>query len=195
MPSGLNLENYVTAWVDGGLGIAFLNNIIITTLSVLGIIVIGSLAAYAIVRWQGRAGRSAYRYFALGLIVPFQLGLPAVYKLSVQAGLVDTLAGVILVHIGAGLPLAIFLYSGFLLSIPLELEEAARVDGAGDLRTFVSIVFPPPPSRHRDGGHLLGDRSLERSDRLAVPPAISGQAPACPFAAQVHGGSTAATCR
>lgn len=142
LPTSPTLDNYITAWIRGGLGTAFLNNIIITVTAVTATVVLGSLASYGIARWKGRVGNVVFLYFALGLIVPFQLGLPALYKMAVPTGLVDTLAGVIIVHVGANLPLAIFLYTGFLLSVPLELEEAARVDGAGELRTFVSIVFP-----------------------------------------------------
>jgi raffinose/stachyose/melibiose transport system permease protein len=142
VPTVPQFENYVTAWEDADLAGAFLNNLIVTVLAVGGIAVLGSLAAYGVVRWRGRGSGFWYGFFALGLIVPFQLGLPALYKLWVQAGLVDSLLGVILVHIGVNLPLAIFLYAGFLLGVPIELEESARVDGASSFRVFRSIVFP-----------------------------------------------------
>jgi raffinose/stachyose/melibiose transport system permease protein len=142
VPRSLDLRNYVDAWNDGTIPSAFLNNIIVTIVSVVGVVVLSSLAAYAIVRWTGRAGGRIYVYFVLGLIVPFQLGLPILFKIWAGLGLVDSLPGVILVQIGAGLPLAVFLYAGFLRSVPLELEDAARIDGAGDIRTFVSVVFP-----------------------------------------------------
>ena len=142
VPRSLDLQNYVDAWNQGTVPSAFLNNIVVTGVSVLGVVVLSSLAAYGIVRWRGRAGNRLYVYFVLGLIVPFQLGLPILFKMWAQLGLVDSLPGVIIVQIGASLPLAVFLYSGFLRSVPLELEEAARIDGAGDIRTFVSVVFP-----------------------------------------------------
>jgi len=142
LPTAPRFENYATAWVDANLGGAFINNVIVSLFAVAGIVAFGSLAAYGVVRWRGRASGFWYGFFALGLIVPFQLGLPALYKLWVQAGLVDSLFGVILVHIGVNLPLAIFLYAGFLLGVPLELEEAARVDGASTFRVFRSVVFP-----------------------------------------------------
>jgi len=142
LPTGINLENYARAWEQGNLQTAFINNVVVTALSVAGIVLFASLAAYGIARWRGRAGRGIFVYFILGLMVPFQLGLPTLYKIWAQAGLVDTLFGLVLIHIGAGMPIAIFLYCGFLLTVPLELEESARVDGAGDVRTFVSVVFP-----------------------------------------------------
>ncbi len=141
-PESFEIGNYADAWNQGTIPSAFVNTLVITLVSVAGVVVLASLAAYGIVRWRGRAGGGIYVYFVLGLIVPFQLGLPLLFKIFAGAGLTDTLPGVILVQIGAGLPFAVFLYSGFLRSVPLELEEAARIDGAGDVRTFVSIVFP-----------------------------------------------------
>lgn len=142
LPNPLHIENFQVAWTSGNLGPAFINTLVITVGSVLGVVIFAALASYSISRWTGRLGSRAYIYFALGLIVPFQLGLPTLFKMWAGLGLVNTLGGVILIQIGAGLPFAVFLYSGFLRTVPLELEEAARVDGAGDIRTFVSIVFP-----------------------------------------------------
>ncbi|MCU1413200.1 MAG: sugar transporter permease [Microbacteriaceae bacterium] len=141
-PESFDISNYLAAWNQGAIPIAFVNTLIITAASVVGVVVLASLAAYGIVRWRGRGGGGFYVYFVLGLIVPFQLGLPLLFKIFAGAGLTDSLPGVIIVQVGAGLPLAVFLYTGFLRSVPLELEEAARIDGAGDVRTFVSIVFP-----------------------------------------------------
>jgi raffinose/stachyose/melibiose transport system permease protein len=141
-PEFFDFQNYIDGWSQGTIPTAFVNNFIVTIVAVAGVVVLASLAAYGIVRWRGRGGNRLYIYFVLGLIVPFQLGLPILFKIWAGLGLVDSLPGVILIQIGAGLPLAVFLYAGFLRSIPLELEEAARIDGAGDIRTFVSVVFP-----------------------------------------------------
>jgi len=141
-PKSFDVQNYIDAWNQGTLPSAFVNNLVVTGASVVGVVILASFAAYGIVRWSGRTGNRLYVYFVLGLIVPFQLGLPILFKLWAQIGLVDSLPGIILVQIGANLPLAVFLYSGFLRSVPVELEEAARIDGAGDLRIFVSVVFP-----------------------------------------------------
>jgi raffinose/stachyose/melibiose transport system permease protein len=142
LPKSFDIQNYIDAWNQGTIPSAFLNNLIVTAVSVVGVVALASLAAYGLVRWIGRAGNRFYVFFVLGLIVPFQLGLPILFKLWAGIGLVDSLPGVILIQIGANLPLAVFLYAGFLRSVPLELEEASRIDGAGDFRIFVSIVFP-----------------------------------------------------
>ena len=142
LPKSFDLDNFSVAWNQGHLGGAFLNTAIITVVAITAIVALSSVAAYAIVRWRGRAGGRMYVFFALGLIIPFQLGLPTLFKLWAQVGLVDTLPGVILIQIGAGLPLAVFLYTGFLRDVPMELEEAAKIDGASEIRTFISVVFP-----------------------------------------------------
>lgn len=142
LPATPNVENYRMAWTEGELGRAFLNNTIITFAAVTLVVLLGSMAAYAVGRWSGRNGSRFYTFFVIGLIVPFQLGLPTLFKMWAQVGLTNSIFGVVLIHVGASLPLAIFLYSGFLLTIPIELEESARIDGAGDVRTFTRIVFP-----------------------------------------------------
>lgn len=142
LPAEPHWDNYVRAWVDGNLGQAYLNNIIITVVGVAAVVLFGSMAGYAIARSRRRVGKAVYLLFIAGIVVPVQLGLPALFKIWASLGLVDTLPGAILVHIGSSLPFAVFLYSGFVLSVPAELEESGRVDGAGDLRVFFSIVFP-----------------------------------------------------
>lgn len=142
LPTEWRWDNFVTAWEQGNLAVAFVNTAIVTVVSVVGVIVFGSLAAYAIVRWRGPAGGRFYVYFVAGLIVPFQLGLPTLYRIWAELGLVNNLQGVILIHVGASLPLAVFLYAGFLRTVPIELDEAARMDGAGEIRTFASVIFP-----------------------------------------------------
>ncbi|GAA1661428.1 carbohydrate ABC transporter permease [Microbacterium lacus] len=136
------LDNYVSAWQQGSLPQAFVNNTVVTAAAVLLVVLLGSAAAYGIIRWRGRLKGPVYGYFALGLIVPFQLGLPMLFQLWAQWGLADSLVGVTIVHVGAGLPFAVFVFSGFLLTVPRELEEAAMLDGASTLRVFVSVVLP-----------------------------------------------------
>jgi raffinose/stachyose/melibiose transport system permease protein len=142
LPANPVWENYAQAWERGDFMTAFVNNIIVSVATVLGVIVIGSLAGYAVARWRGRSGNIFYIFFVFGLIVPFQLGLPMLYRIWAELGLVDSLLGVIIIQIATSLPFSIFLYAGFLLTVPLELEDSARVDGASEARTFVSIVFP-----------------------------------------------------
>jgi len=141
-PQVWTFDNYVTAWTQGLFVRGFVNNVIVTGLATVGVIVLGSAAAYGISRWASRWSQALNIYTVLGLIVPFQLGLPTLYRLWVAMGLDNSLLGAACVHIGSSLPLAIFLYLGFLRSVPRDLEDAARIDGAGEFRVFASVVFP-----------------------------------------------------
>lgn len=142
MPRQWLWGNFSAAWTQGNLADAFRNDAVVTVASVAGVVLLGSLAAYAIARSPRRRVRALYLYFLVGLIVPFQLGLPTLYHLWSEVGLVDNLGGVVLIQIGANLPLAVFLYVGGLRTTPLSLEEAARLDGAGSLTVFGRVVFP-----------------------------------------------------
>ncbi len=134
--------NFATAWNESNLGQALLNSVIITSVAVVGIVLLGAMAAYPLARRGTRGMNGLYYYFIAGLIIPFQFGLIPLYQLWTTLGLVNTLPGIILIHIGATVPFAIFFYTGFMKSIPRELEEAAAIDGAGPQRTFWTIVFP-----------------------------------------------------
>jgi raffinose/stachyose/melibiose transport system permease protein len=142
IPQPFAWNNIKTAWDQASLGTALINSLLITSGAVLGLVVFGSLAAYPLARRVGRWPQGIYTYFILGLIVPLQLGLIPLYRTWNWLGLVDTHLGVILIQIGASLPLVIFLYTGFIKTVPCELEEAAAIDGAGQWRIFWTIVFP-----------------------------------------------------
>lgn len=145
LPSSPTLSNYSTAWqgsAEGSLGQGFVSSAIITSISVLLLIAIGSLTAYTIARRGGRASRLLTLLFTFGLILPVQLGTIPLYAELRKLGLVGTYAGMIIIYLGLLMPLTIFLYMGFLRSLPLDYEEAARVDGASPLRVFFRVVFP-----------------------------------------------------
>ena len=141
-PSTLYLQNFVEAWEQADLAPAILSSVIVTVVSVVAIVVFGSLAAYPLARrtshWNGRL----FAVFLIGLVVPFQLALIPLYQLVRDLDLLGTYWSVILYMVGTGLPLAVFLYVGFLRAVPREYEEAATIDGASPMRTFWSVVFP-----------------------------------------------------
>jgi raffinose/stachyose/melibiose transport system permease protein len=137
--------NFATAWDDkaaGGLGNAMVSSVIITAGSVLALIVIGSLCAYVLARRPGKLSNTLYVVFVMGIIVPFQLSIIPVYVLLRKIDLIGTVLGMILLWVGLLTPLTVFLYTGFVRALPRDYEEAARMDGARLLRTFVRVVFP-----------------------------------------------------
>lgn len=144
-PSSVDLSNFATAWKGtAGLPVstALLNSFIVTVISVLTLVGIGSICAYAISRRRGRMGGLLYGMFAVAIILPFQLGIVPTYAAFRSLGLVGNLAGMIVLEVGLQLPLVVFLYTGFARVLPRDYEEAARVDGAGQFRVFRSVVFP-----------------------------------------------------
>lgn len=139
------LSNYSTAWQGsplGSLGHGFVSSAIITFSSVLLLIAIGSLTAYTIARRGGRFSRLLTLLFTFGLILPVQLGTIPLFAEMRKLGLVGGYVGMIIIYVGLLMPVTVFLYTGFLRSLPLDYEEAARVDGASPLRTFFRVVFP-----------------------------------------------------
>jgi raffinose/stachyose/melibiose transport system permease protein len=119
-----------------------LNSAIITIGSVLGLILIGSLCSYTLGRRPSKLSTLTYFAFLIGIIIPFQLGLVPVYVTMRHLHLVPSLYGMIILNIGLLMPLTVFLYTGFVRTLPVEYEEAAQVDGASLVRTYVFVVFP-----------------------------------------------------
>jgi raffinose/stachyose/melibiose transport system permease protein len=136
------LQNFADAWQQGGLGGALLNSGVVTATTVALTVVLAAAAAYPLSRVGARWSRIAYFGFLAGLLLPAQLALLPLYQTVRDLGLLGTLAGVILVNVGGGMPFTIFLYSGFMRALPVEYEEASAIDGASAFRTFWSVVFP-----------------------------------------------------
>jgi raffinose/stachyose/melibiose transport system permease protein len=144
-PSELHVANYSQAWKangGGGMGRAMVNSIVITASSVAALIAIGSLCAYVIARRPSRLSNALYFLFLLGIIVPFQLGVVPLYVLMRKVDLIGSYLGMTVLWVGFATPLTVFLYTGFVRTLPREYEEAAQVDGASLFHTFVRVVFP-----------------------------------------------------
>ena len=144
-PAHPHFANFSDAWhgqTSGGLGRAMLNSVIITASTVVCLIVIGSFCAYVIARRAGKASNILYFFFVLAIVVPFQLGIVPLYVLFKHLGLVGSYLGMTILWVGIATPVTVFLYTGFIRTLPRDYEEAAQVDGAGVLSTFVSVVFP-----------------------------------------------------
>jgi raffinose/stachyose/melibiose transport system permease protein len=145
-PLGLPLrpafENYADAWSQGGFSTYFANSVLVTAGSVLLGTGVSMLAAYALARYRfaGRGLLSAY--FLAGLMLPIRLGIVPVFYLLNSLGLIDSRIGLICVYAASGVPFAVFVLTAFFRQLPEELEEAARIDGASELRIFGQIMVP-----------------------------------------------------
>lgn len=142
LPTSFAFDNYVQLFQQTDFAEALLNTLIITVATIVLLIAMVPMAAYGMERMGGRAGRWIYILFIAGLMIPFQVRMIPLVKGFDDVGLYSTLTSVILVHLGGAASFGILLYCSFIKGIPIEVEEAAHVDGAGRLRTFWLIVFP-----------------------------------------------------
>ncbi|WP_030986777.1 carbohydrate ABC transporter permease [Streptomyces sp. NRRL S-1813] len=141
-PAQITWDNYSQLLSNDKVMGSLLTTAAITVPATVLVVVIGSLAGYAFA-WMEFPGRDGWFMVVVGLlVVPVQVALIPVAKLFGAVGLFETTAGVILFHTAFGLPFAVFLLRNFFAEIPRELLEAARLDGAGELRLFTRVVMP-----------------------------------------------------
>lgn len=141
-PAQLTLDNYKDLLDNDTVTSSFLNTVLITVPATLLVVVIGSLAGYAFA-WLDFPGRDWWFMVVVGLlVVPIQIALIPIVDLFRELGIFGDTIGVVLFHVGFGLPFAIFLLRNFFAEIPRELLEAARLDGAGELRLFTTVIMP-----------------------------------------------------
>ncbi len=141
-PLTLTLNNYAHILQTGGIGDALLTTAIITVSATVLVVVIASLAAYAMVFLQWRGRDAVFVLIVALMVVPLQMALIPVASLYRTVGLFSTLPGVVFFHVAFGLPFAIFLMRNFYTGIPKDLLEAARIDGANEWMMFRRIVLP-----------------------------------------------------
>jgi raffinose/stachyose/melibiose transport system permease protein len=142
LPTQPQFVNYVAAFRVGEMQIYFLNSVVIATVSVLVLLGVSFLAAYALSRYTFRLGTPLYVLFISGLLVPIHGLLIPVFILFKRLDLLDHRITLILPYIAFGIPLAIFLFDSFIKSIPREMEEASFIDGASLPFTLRRIILP-----------------------------------------------------
>ena len=142
LPSSITWSNYSNAFESMNYVKSLLNSLILTLGAAVLTVVIGSLAAYPLARYSRKWTKAVYFLFGFGLTVPVFALLTPLFLLLRDLGLLDSHVGVILIYTSLNLPLAVFFYTSFLRSVPLEVEEAARIDGCGPWLTFRLITFP-----------------------------------------------------
>ncbi|SDC99101.1 raffinose/stachyose/melibiose transport system permease protein [Glycomyces harbinensis] len=134
------LDNFATVFGDGRMMSAFFGSLLVMVPAVVGVLVLGSMAAWILGRRGGRLSAAIYALAISGIVLP-----PAVVTIVLllrQLGLAGTALGMIGVYMGMYLSTVIFFVTGFVRTIPHELEEAARVDGAGPVRVFLRVILP-----------------------------------------------------
>lgn len=142
LPTSLYLGNYVRAWEEGSIGTYFVNSLIVTAVSLALALVLFLPAAYALGRWQFRGAALVQALFLLGLMVPLKIGILPLVQMYNQWGLVDNLAGLVLVYTAQSAPLMVLILSTFYRQLPDSLEDAAMIDGASPFQTFLRVMTP-----------------------------------------------------
>lgn len=140
LPAGIEWENFRDAWTTAPFGDWVLNTFIVSAVCVVANLAFCSMAGYALARIRFRGSAAAFVLMLATLMVPFQVVMIPTLVVMKQLHLVDTLAALALPNLAT--PFGVFLLRQFFMSMPVELEEAARVDGAGRLRTLVQILLP-----------------------------------------------------
>jgi raffinose/stachyose/melibiose transport system permease protein len=137
----VGLKNYVSGLVKTGFFQAFGYSLFITVFSVGTIVFFTSMTAWAITRVTSWISSTIYYLLIFSMIVPFQMVMFSMSKIANMLHL-DNPIGIIVLYLGFGAGLSVFIFSGFVKSIPLEIEEAATMDGCNPIQTFFLIVFP-----------------------------------------------------
>lgn len=150
LPKSFDFVNYFNAWFRSALGSGFVNSVVLVTAASIVTIVLAAMAAYALARIPRKSAEPLTLFFALGLGVPLQaVIIPLwVFMNSISSaaffvfGWWDDRLSLFLVYVATSLPFAVFLLTGFFRSLPSEVEEAASIDGASSVRTFIHVVWP-----------------------------------------------------
>jgi N-acetylglucosamine transport system permease protein len=144
LPALNNLQwvNFSNAWTKGNFGDYFFNSVIVTVMTVTLVVLLSSMAAYALSRFHFRGARPLFFYFLAGLMIPLQLGIVPLFFQMKDFGLLNSRWGLLTVYVAFGMPFSIFILTGFFRSLPSALYESALIDGAGEFRAFWSIMLP-----------------------------------------------------
>ena len=172
------LENYMNAIQSQGFPAAFWNTLVITLTSVVLILICCSMCAWFITRVKTWYSKALYYLFVFSMVVPFQMVMFTLSSTANRLNL-DTPYSICIIYLGVGAGLAVFMFCGFMKSVPIEVEEAAMIDGCGPVRTFFLVVLPIlKPTLISVGiletmwlwnDYLLPYLSLDRTKYMTVP--------------------------
>ncbi|MFE3851727.1 carbohydrate ABC transporter permease [Streptomyces griseorubiginosus] len=138
---GFTFDSYSTVTTQGNFGLYYLNSTIVTVTSVVLVLILSSLAAFGISEYKVRFTPAVLAVFVVGVMLPVRLGTVALLQMMSSLHLVNTLVPLICIYVAASLPTAVVLMTAYMRSVPNDIKEAARMDGANELRVF-GIVLP-----------------------------------------------------
>ncbi len=142
LPNDLRLDNFERAFVAARVSKYLINSFIITLPSLLGMLFLSSLGAYALARYRFKANLPIYFMFVAGTMLPFQILMLPVFRLTNSLGLYDTYGALILIHTAFQIGFCTFVLRNFMRTVPSDILDAARVDGCGEFRIYWQVVLP-----------------------------------------------------
>lgn len=142
LPEVWRIENYFSVLAGNSFWQKLLNSTIVMAATAIGVVVLASMAAFVFARMRFRGRELAYNFMTVGFLFPITVAILPLYITLRQAGLVDTLWGIILPQVAFGLPINILILRGFFQQVPQELEDAAAIDGCSSIGFFWRILLP-----------------------------------------------------
>ena len=142
LPASFAFDNFINAWHRANLGQNLINSFLVTAGAVIITLVVSAMAAYPLSRFELGWGTSMLAVFLAGIMLPIRLASVELFTLLRDLNLLDSLWGLMLVYAAIRIPFAVFIFANFMRVLPRELEEAARIDGAGELRILFGIIVP-----------------------------------------------------
>ena len=140
LPEQWDFSNFSTVIERGKLGVGFINSLIYSGAGTFGTVLLAAMAAYVFSRRRTRGNKFLYMFMVLGIVIP--INYVALMKVMQLFALNDTRIGIIFLYMAIQLPFMVFLIYGFVSRLPVELDEAAVIDGCGPVRLFFSVIFP-----------------------------------------------------
>ena len=141
-PQTFHYQNYVRAWQEVQFPVVLMNSVIVSTFSIGGMVMLGSMAAWRMVRRPHVVSRILFILFVAAMVIPFQSVMIPMVKVAKVLALINSRPGVIIIYFGFGMPLTVFLLHGFVKGVPKELEESAYIDGCSTWQSFFHVVLP-----------------------------------------------------
>lgn len=142
IPARFEFHNYMTAFQKTNFLRSLWNTAVVAAVGLAGIIVFASMAGYKLSRTPGRLSGFLFGLFVMSMLIPFHSIMITLTKIARDLAVQGSTIGLGLIYIGLGVSMALFLYHGFVKSIPRDLDEAAVIDGCGEFRLFFVVVFP-----------------------------------------------------
>lgn len=142
LPQNIYLGNYITAWKKGNFGKSLMNSIVVTGLSLVAIYFLNVITAYPFARMHFKGKKALYLVFLSGIMFPIQMAIIPLFKTITNMHLVNNPIGLVFIYTAFSLPMGILIISNYIRAMPIELEEAAVMDGCGIIRMLFQIILP-----------------------------------------------------